>query len=484
MVSRILLAMSLLTAVPAFAAPVGAPEARAVAVAQLVRLDARGFTVVWQDDVVQDGRVVARVHGLAPAGYVVVAADSDLPPVVAYSLESSYLRGDDTNPLRAMLAADLSGRLDAAALIDADVLARWRAEWDNLRAGKAQPVRFEQWPPAGSTPTGGWLLTNWTQNAPYNMLCPLDLAHGGARSVAGCPAVAMAMILNYHGTVQGTAFDVTDRYWHAYSGNNYWIPDAASRYDFPAFEILNGYLQTLTAHWNGGTPLTNTDKAALVFACGTAATQVYSATGSGTFAVAQAHAAFRRFGFAAARLVLDTDPDLYADLRAQMQSARPAHLAVVDPAWSMGHNLVVDGYNADDFYHLNFGWGGPYNGWYRLPQEIPYGLTVVEGLILDIAPATTAVANPTPAARALSVANHPNPFNPLTVIRFTAPIGGRAHLAVYDLAGRRLEVLLDDEVAAGTHAVTWRAQGHASGVYLARVDLDNVIATTHMVLVR
>ncbi|MBK8164961.1 MAG: C10 family peptidase [bacterium] len=482
LIPRILAALSLLTAVAASASPVDAPEARAVAVAQLARLDARGHAVAWQDDVIHDGRVVARVHGLAPVGYVVVAADSDLPPVVAYSLESSYPRGDGPNPLRAILAADLACRLNAATLIDAEVAARWHAQWDNLRDGKAQPVRFEQWPPAGSTPTGGWLLTNWTQNAPYNDLCPVDLARGGARSVAGCPAVAMAMILDYHGTLQGTVFDDGDRYWHAYAGNNYWIPDAAARYGFPTFEVLNGCLQTLGAHWEAGTPLTNTDKAALVFACGTAASQVYSAAGSGTFAVAQAYAAFVRCGFTSARLVLEADPDLYADLRAQMQSARPAHLAVVDPSWSMGHNLVVDGYNADDFYHLNFGWGGPYNGWYRLPQEMPYGLTVVEGLILDIAPTVSAVANPTPGT--LSIASHPNPFNPLTVIRFTAPVGGRARLTVYDLAGRRLAVLLDGDVTAGTHAVPWQARDLASGVYLARVEIGNLAATARMVLVR
>jgi hypothetical protein len=50
----------------------------------------------------------------------------------------------------------------------------------------------------------------------------------------------------------------------------------------------------------------------------------------------------------------------------------------------MGHNVVVDGYNTNDYFHLNFGWGGSYNGWYLLPDEIPYGLTVVEGVILDI----------------------------------------------------------------------------------------------------
>jgi hypothetical protein len=484
MVTRVLLVLFLATAAAALAAPVDAPGTGAVAQAQLDRLGARGFAVAWQDDIVQSGRVVARVCGLAPTGYVVVAADTDLPPVVAYALESSYPRDDAANPLRAMVAADLARRLDAVAAVAPAVLARWRAEWAELGDGEASPARFQQWPPAGSTPTGGWLQNTWTQSAPYNNLCPLDVAHSNARSQAGCPSVAMAMILNYHRTIQGTVLGTEDRYWHAYAGNYYWIPDGYLQYGFPNFTTLNGYLQTLTDHWNAGSSLTNTDKAALVFACGVAATQVYSAAGSGTFAVAQAYAAFQRFGFTDARLVLDSDPAMYPDLTAEMQNARPAHLAVVDPAWSMGHNLVVDGYNTDNYYHLNFGWGGSYNGWYRLPQEIPYGLTVVEGLIMDIAPASTAVDGEAPAIAALALTSHPNPFNPRTVIHFTAPAAGQARLAVYDLAGRLQDVLLDGVVAAGPHAVTWGAADLASGVYVARVEVAGATATTRLVLVR
>jgi len=67
-----------------------------------------------------------------------------------------------------------------------------------------------------------------------------------------------------------------------------------------------------------------------------------------------------------------------------MVGALPAHLAVVVPDWSAGHNLVVDGYNTDDYYHLNFGWGGVWDGWYLLPEGIPFDLTVVEGVIVDI----------------------------------------------------------------------------------------------------
>ncbi|MBI2417938.1 MAG: C10 family peptidase, partial [Ignavibacteriales bacterium] len=66
--------------------------------------------------------------------------------------------------------------------------------------------------------------------------------------------------------------------------------------------------------------------------------------------------------------------------------ALPVHMATVTPANDAGHNFVVDGYNSENFFHLNFGWGGSYNGWYKIPEGIPYNLTVMEGTIVNIYP--------------------------------------------------------------------------------------------------
>jgi len=417
---------------------------------------------------------LAYLFRATPRGWVVVAADDQLPPVVAYALEEAAT--DDLAPgppLRRLLAADLDARLRAMAQVEAEVRAERARQWSALRSGipsHAGRERFQQWPPAGSTPTGGWLLSNWTQNAPYNALCPLDLAHGGTRSLAGCPAVAMAMILNYHATVQATSLGSGDRYWHAYAGNNYWIPDAATTYGFPDFPTLNGYLATLTAHWGSGTPLTNTDKAALTFACGVAATQVFSASGSGTFGVDQAYEAYQRFAFAGSRLAFDSDPELYSDLALGMQQALPAHLAVVDPGWTMGHNVVIDGWNTDNYFHLNFGWGGAYNGWYLLPSEIPYGLTVIEGVVLDIVPSSTGIADPSNAGQGGATLAYPTPARERVALRLDSSLPRDARATTHDGAGRLVRCL----AAAPDGTIEWRADDDrgrrvAPGVYFARV---------------
>lgn len=482
----LLIALPWLFPNPADAAPVDGAAAREIAGAFLERLRAADMAVVGAVAVQGEGTILAHIVTLAPAGYVAVAGDDRLPPVIAYSTTAEYPGDSGTrDPLLALLQADLGSRLSALPQLDARTAAERRQAWAELAAGTSRrDERFEQWPPEGSTPTGGWIASNWTQSAPYNALCPLDLAHGGSRSVAGCPAVAMAMILNYHATIQGTALDSGDRYWHNYAGNAYWIPDAYVQYGFPNFPTLNGYLETLTQHWEEGAPLTNTDKAALVFGCGVAARQVYSASGSGTFGVDQAFDAYQRFAFAECRLVFDTDPELYADMAAQMQNALPVHLAVVDPGWTMGHNLVVDGYNTDAYFHLNFGWGGPYNGWYLLPQEIPYGLTVIEGAILDIAPDSQAAADLPAADAALALTGGPTPFGPRLTLSFTSPAAGSARLGIYDAAGRRQSLLLDAELPAGTRSLEWVPEGLASGVYWARLQIGDRVATRRLVLAR
>ena len=257
--------------------------------------------------------------------------------------------------------------------------------WQRILNEANRNIRFEQWPPEGTTPTGGWLLETWNQSSPYNNLVPLDPVTG-TRSLAGCPSIAMASILNYHRTSHRVSFDNEDDYYHNYAGRTYWIDDDHEEHDFLSFPEMNENLETLENHYLNQQPVTTEDKATLIFACGVAATQVYTSGGSGTFGVDQAYEAFQKFNFADAQLIYDSDPDFYDLINDNIMDALPVHFASVTPEWDSGHNFVVDGYNTDEFYHINFGWGGSYNGWYLLPDEIPYGLTVVEGAIVDIIP--------------------------------------------------------------------------------------------------
>ncbi|MBN1339975.1 MAG: thiol protease/hemagglutinin PrtT [Bacteroidales bacterium] len=384
-----------------------------------------------------DYSTIAYIFPFEPEGFAVVSAEKELPPVLFYTLEGSFSDAGYGKDFAGFLLADLRTRLDQVPLLPADLLQARQAAWDRIIHDELTEQGFEQWPPSGSTPTGGWLMENWHQNSPYNDFCPKDPVTGN-RSVAGCPATAMAMIVNYFENLNGTVFTDSDDYYHNYAGRQYWIDDDYLDIEFLSFPDMNSWLDTLLLRWANNQPVKNPEKAALTFACGVAARQVYTSSVSGTFGVDQAYDAYIRFGFSQCELLTDTDTSLYSKLSQNMKDGIPAHLAVVDPGWTMGHNVVLDGYNTDDYYHINFGWGGTYNGWYLVPDEIPYGLTVIEGVVLNIADVSTGTVQSAYEEKArLSV--YPNPADDHLVVDCSWALNQDAAVYIYNNTGAIIE---------------------------------------------
>jgi hypothetical protein len=67
--------------------------------------------------------------------------------------------------------------------------------------------------------------------------------------------------------------------------------------------------------------------------------------------------------------------------------------------------------------------------------------------------------------------NFPNPFNPITTIRYALPHSARVNLAVYDLLGRKIETLVDEVQTAGWKEVTWSGATVSSGLYFYRITV-------------
>jgi photosystem II stability/assembly factor-like uncharacterized protein len=89
-----------------------------------------------------------------------------------------------------------------------------------------------------------------------------------------------------------------------------------------------------------------------------------------------------------------------------------------------------------------------------------------------------------PKAAAELLPNQPNPFNPVTTIRFVVPEKMRVTISVHDVAGRVVATLLDDVREPGTHEVTWNAEGMASGVYFTRMHAGKTDVSRKMVLLK
>ncbi len=79
---------------------------------------------------------------------------------------------------------------------------------------------------------------------------------------------------------------------------------------------------------------------------------------------------------------------------------------------------------------------------------------------------------------------YPNPFNPSTVVSYQLPVFGKTRLAVYDLLGREVAVLVDGMMPAGAHTVTFDAAGLSSGIYLLRLQSAGQMRTQRITLVK
>ncbi len=104
-----------------------------------------------------------------------------------------------------------------------------------------------------------------------------------------------------------------------------------------------------------------------------------------------------------------------------------------------------------------------------IKQELPAGEIIPANLVLKT--------------------NFPNPFNPLTTIRYGVPRNGLVKLAIYDVRGRLVSELVNEPKIAGYHAVVWDGSDlHgarvASGVYLYRVVVGDEIKTKKMLLMK
>ncbi|MBI5473374.1 MAG: T9SS type A sorting domain-containing protein [Ignavibacteriae bacterium] len=93
--------------------------------------------------------------------------------------------------------------------------------------------------------------------------------------------------------------------------------------------------------------------------------------------------------------------------------------------------------------------------------------------------------------------NYPNPFNPVTTIRFTVPVtvgtgpagialAGRHALSlrVYDVLGREVATLVNEQKSPGTYTVTWDASNQSSGVYLYQLRAGGFVQTKKMIIIQ
>ncbi|MEC9274658.1 MAG: T9SS type A sorting domain-containing protein, partial [Candidatus Neomarinimicrobiota bacterium] len=85
--------------------------------------------------------------------------------------------------------------------------------------------------------------------------------------------------------------------------------------------------------------------------------------------------------------------------------------------------------------------------------------------------------------------NYPNPFNPITTLRYDLPENGLVNITIYDMLGRKIRTLINEQQDPGYKSLIWNATNDygkpvSAGIYLYQIQAGEYISTKKMVLLK
>ncbi len=298
-------------------------------------------------------------------GFVLVSGDDIAYPVLGYGDERGFpqnFAADMPEHFRKWLDG-YTEQIVTAVVQGVQQDTETAALWDKYR-------RFAPQEPSMRSSVNPLMTTRWNQSPYYNALCPYDNSYG-ERSVVGCVATAAVQIMKYHAyPTQGTGF------------NSY----SHSRYG-----TISANFGNTTYNW-AAMPNTissaNTAVATISYHFGVAVNMNYgvgATGGSGAYVISSAspttecaeHAFRTFFGYDGTSLQglrrsSYTTTNWINLLKAELNASRPILYAGFGNGG--GHAFVFDGYNTSNQFHVNWGWGGSYDGYFGVDALSPSGL--------------------------------------------------------------------------------------------------------------
>ena len=80
--------------------------------------------------------------------------------------------------------------------------------------------------------------------------------------------------------------------------------------------------------------------------------------------------------------------------------------------------------------------------------------------------------------------NYPNPFNPVTEISFDIPHKANVSIGIYDVTGRNIQTLVNDNYQPGYYSISWDGTGYSSGVYFVKMISEDFVDTQKLMLIK
>ena len=303
--------------------------------------------------------IITYIYEISSGGFVITSNNKKLPPILAYS--NKLDTGDNfhkTNFYK-FIQNDLEIRLENFNKISDSTVTKNNLLWDKY-LNNNEDIQF--WPDQNTTSTGGIIQTTWNQQTPYNNLYPIDLP-SNSRYVVGCVNTAVSQVINHHKFIGNLLLNNSDTYI-SYGNNTIKFDSDSTMYDFPSFNTLNSYLDSIRKKYASLDEITELEKAALNLVCGIKNQSTYTHT-NGIFETGATHSdaveLFNEIGYHAKYSIYNYDG--YYEPALDIVRGLPV-IASIEPFEGKPHSIIIDGYSSLDMYHINFGWGS------NAPQEI------------------------------------------------------------------------------------------------------------------
>lgn len=290
---------------------------------------------------------VFHIFNIKGGGFIIVSGDDRTAPVLGYSEKGHFAFSSLSEPLKELLAS-------------------YKMEIEYLQVTPdvhvAQPRSTALRESLGSV--GPLVKTTWGPEEPYNFQCP---TLNGELSMTGCVAICMSQMMCFWRYPESCASQPA--YYSSYLGAT--VPELpATTFDYS--KMLLSY-----SHWDmeQGKLIQDvyTDEQAqevakLIRYCGQSVKMNYSPSLSVT--VNSKLTAMKKFGYSSKGYFIKRSnygsDEWKKLLRDELDLGRPAFYAGYNPTGSVGHAFICDGYNDEDYFHMNMGWYGVNDGWYLL----------------------------------------------------------------------------------------------------------------------
>ena len=319
----------------------------------------------------------------AEQGFVVMAADDCVQPILGYSLTGKFVAENMPTNVSGWLQGysdEIQFAIDSKAKATAETAKLWKDLIDgNSKAAKATVV------------VDALIQTTWDQDPGYNALCPYD-SNAGELTVTGCAATAMAQII---------------RYWEYPShgvGSHSYTPSS-----HPEYGVQSVNFAQATYDWTD-MPLysPNSEIAKLMYHCGVAVDMDYNISsngGSSAFNTSIAPALTNYFNYkstASLKWKNSYSGNWIDLLKTELNAGRP--IEYNGSGSGGGHAFVCDGYDNNNYFHFNWGWSGRNDGFFSLSNLNPgsggsgggsYNFTNNQNAVIGIQPKDCTSSTPT-----------------------------------------------------------------------------------------